>query len=122
MYFHNTPESDLPDIVLLTMTSRSRYFGQKRTAAKKQQKTIESSFKAMKSAEQKTKQTLREAATIASINKARRVHWFEKFLWFISSENYLGKCDGRGEVSDLGQYCAVMLIGPTLGLSIVHVT
>ena len=72
-------------------SSLHRYFGQKRTAAKKQQKTIESSFKAMKSAEQKTKQTLKEAATIASINKARRVHWFERFLWFISSENYLGE-------------------------------
>ncbi|KAF0296435.1 Nuclear export mediator factor Nemf [Amphibalanus amphitrite] len=77
------------DLDLSALANATRYFGQKRTAAKKQQKTIESSFKAMKSAEQKTKQTLKEAATIASINKARRVHWFERFLWFISSENYL---------------------------------
>lgn len=27
--------------------------------------------------------------TITNINKARKVYWFEKFFWFISSENYL---------------------------------
>lgn len=75
----------------------------------------------MKSAEKKTKQTLKEASTVAKIKKARKVHWyassidgfshesylvnmvspntdnslvlfilrFEKFYWFISSENFL---------------------------------
>merc|ERR1712228_636081 len=33
--------------------------------------------------------TLKEMATISSIMKARKVFWFEKFFWFISSENYL---------------------------------
>jgi hypothetical protein len=28
-------------------------------------------------------------ATISNINKARKVYWFEKFFWFISSENFL---------------------------------
>ncbi|RZF44610.1 hypothetical protein LSTR_LSTR014830 [Laodelphax striatellus] len=58
-------------------------------AAKKQQKTIESQGKALKSAEKKTKQTLKEVQAITNINKARKVFWFEKFLWFVSSENYL---------------------------------
>ncbi|XP_046734786.1 nuclear export mediator factor NEMF homolog isoform X2 [Diprion similis] len=66
-----------------------RYYDQKRSAAKKQQKTIESQGKALKSAEKKTKQALKEVQTIHSINKARKVYWFEKFYWFISSENYL---------------------------------
>ena len=61
----------------------------------------------MKSAEQKTKQTLKEAATIASINKARRVHWFERFLWFISSENYLGK-HGIGARVRAGERCDIV--------------
>ncbi len=26
---------------------------------------------------------------VASVTKARKPYWFEKFLWFISSENYL---------------------------------
>ena len=43
----------------------------------------------MKSAERKAKQTLKEAAVVSRIHKARKTHWFEKFYWFISSENYL---------------------------------
>lgn len=27
--------------------------------------------------------------TVANISHMRKVHWFEKFNWFISSENYL---------------------------------
>lgn len=48
----------------------------------------------MKSAEKKTKQTLKEVQAISTITKARKVFWFEKFFWFISSENYLGKSSG----------------------------
>ncbi|KAJ8308819.1 hypothetical protein KUTeg_013693 [Tegillarca granosa] len=66
-----------------------KYFEKKKQAAKKEQKTIDASTKALKSAEKKTKETLKEVATAASINKARKTYWFEKFLWFISSENFL---------------------------------
>lgn len=66
-----------------------RYFDLKRSAAKKEQKTVESQTKALKSAEKKTMQTLKEVQTITTINKARKIYWFEKFYWFISSENYL---------------------------------
>ncbi|KAG8184693.1 hypothetical protein JTE90_013086 [Oedothorax gibbosus] len=66
-----------------------KYYDMKRAHAKKEQKTIESSEKAFKSAEKKTKQALKEVAVTTSITKARKVMWFEKFLWFISSENYL---------------------------------
>lgn len=66
-----------------------KYFGERKNASKKEQKTIESSQKAFKSAEKKAKQTLKEVAAIAQIRKARKVLWFEKFYWFISSDNYL---------------------------------
>lgn len=35
--------------------------------------------------------------TVASISHMRKVHWFEKFNWFISSENYLviSGCDAQ---------------------------
>jgi len=46
-------------------------------------------LKAFKSAEQKIKQDLKETKITASINKIRKPFWFEKFVWFISSENYL---------------------------------
>ncbi|XP_066142754.1 ribosome quality control complex subunit NEMF homolog [Euwallacea fornicatus] len=77
------------DLDLTAFANARRYYDQKRTAAKKQQKTIESHTKALKSAERKTKQTLKDVQTITNINKARKVYWFEKFYWFISSENYL---------------------------------
>lgn len=67
-----------------------RYYNMKRQSAKKEQKTIDASVKAIKSAERKTHQALKEVNAIANINKARKVHWFEKYLWFISSENFLG--------------------------------
>lgn len=77
------------DLALSAFANARRYYDQKRSAAKKQQKTIESQSKALKSAEKKTKQTLKDVHTITNINKARKVYWFEKFFWFISSENYL---------------------------------
>ncbi|KAI5633747.1 hypothetical protein NE865_13545 [Phthorimaea operculella] len=77
------------DLSLTAFANARRYYDQKRNAAKKQQKTLESAGKALKSAEKKTKQTLKEAHTISTISKARKTYWFEKFFWFISSDNYL---------------------------------
>ncbi|XP_078495726.1 LOW QUALITY PROTEIN: ribosome quality control complex subunit NEMF-like [Ciona intestinalis] len=77
------------DLSLSAYTNARKYYGRKRNAAKKEQKTIDASTKAFKSAEKKTKQTLKEDAAVRNILKARKVYWFEKFLWFISSENYL---------------------------------
>jgi predicted ribosome quality control (RQC) complex YloA/Tae2 family protein len=79
------------DLAYSAFGNATKYYSQKRTAAKKQQKTIESQGKALKSAEKKTKQVLKEVQAIHTINKARKVYWFEKFYWFITSENYLGK-------------------------------
>lgn len=77
------------DLGLSAFANATRYYDKKRTAAKKQQRTIESSQKALKSAERKTQQSLKEMRNISSISKARKVYWFEKFYWFISTENYL---------------------------------
>ncbi|KAM9354693.1 ribosome quality control complex subunit NEMF [Pholidichthys leucotaenia] len=77
------------DIGLSAYANAKRYYDCKRSAEKKEQKTIEATGKAMKSAEKKTQQTLKEVQTVTTIQKARKVYWFEKFLWFISSENYL---------------------------------
>lgn len=77
------------DISMSAYGNSRKFFDKKKTAAKKEQKTIDASAKALKSAERKTKETLKEVATAATINKARKTYWFEKFLWFITSENYL---------------------------------
>ncbi|XP_031703122.1 ribosome quality control complex subunit NEMF [Anarrhichthys ocellatus] len=77
------------DIGLSAYANAKKYYDFKRSAEKKEHKTIEAVGKAMKSAEKKTQQTLKEVQTVTTIQKARKVYWFEKFLWFISSENYL---------------------------------
>ncbi|XP_028677833.2 ribosome quality control complex subunit NEMF-like isoform X1 [Erpetoichthys calabaricus] len=77
------------DLSLSAYANAKKYYDHKRYAAKKEQKTVEAAEKAFKSAEKKTKQTLKEVQTVSTIQKARKVYWFEKFLWFISSENYL---------------------------------
>lgn len=79
------------DLAQTAFSNAKKYYSKKKSAAKKQQKTIESQGKALKSAEKKTKQTLKEVQTIHTINKLRKTYWFEKFYWFITSENYLGK-------------------------------
>lgn len=66
-----------------------RYFEERKTAKKKEDKTIEASGKALKSAQIKTAQALKEVQVKSSIIKSRKVLWFEKFYFFISSENYI---------------------------------
>lgn len=85
----NKPQLVDIDLDLTAFANARKYFGEKKNASKKEQKTIESSHKAFKSAEKKAKQTLKESAAIATIRKARKVLWFEKFYWFISSDNYI---------------------------------
>lgn len=77
------------DLDLSALANARKYYNEKKQAAQKEQKTIAASSKALKSAEKQTRQTLKEVAAITNINKARKVHWFEKYLWFITSENFL---------------------------------
>lgn len=77
------------DLGLSAYANATRYYDQKRSAANKETRTKESSSKALKNAERKTQEHLKEVRTISNISKARKVFWFEKFYWFISSENYL---------------------------------
>ncbi|XP_070697951.1 ribosome quality control complex subunit NEMF [Pempheris klunzingeri] len=77
------------DLGLSAYANAKKYYDCKRSAEKKEFKTMEAADKAMKSAEKKTQKTLKEVQTVTTIQKARKVYWFEKFLWFISSENYL---------------------------------
>ncbi|XP_061553294.1 ribosome quality control complex subunit NEMF-like isoform X2 [Phycodurus eques] len=77
------------DLSLSAYANAKKYYDCKRSAEKKEQKTVQAADKAMKSAEKKTQQTLKEVQTVTTIQKARKVYWFEKFLWFITSENYL---------------------------------
>ncbi|XP_033115879.1 nuclear export mediator factor NEMF-like isoform X2 [Anneissia japonica] len=77
------------DLGISAYANARKYFDLKKHSKMKETRTVESSSKAIKSAERKTKQALKEVATVTSIKKARKTYWFEKFFWFISSENYL---------------------------------
>jgi hypothetical protein len=88
----NKPPSEMEvdiDLDLSAQANARKVYDAKKFAANKERKTLESHSVAMKSAEKKTKQSLKEMNAIHNIIKARKVFWFEKFFWFISSENYL---------------------------------
>lgn len=61
----------------------------KKKSAQKAQKTIDSAEYAIKAAEKKARKDLREVKVKNKIQYIRKTHWFEKFYWFISSDNYL---------------------------------
>jgi predicted ribosome quality control (RQC) complex YloA/Tae2 family protein len=67
------------------------YYGQKRSAADKEHKTLQSSTKALKSQEAKIAHDLRKGLKQekAVLRPVRKQMWFEKFYWFISSDGYL---------------------------------
>ncbi|XP_023298499.2 nuclear export mediator factor NEMF homolog [Lucilia cuprina] len=65
------------DLALSAWANARKYYDQKRSAAQKEQKTIDASQKALKSAERRTQQTLKDVRTISTISKARKVYWFE---------------------------------------------
>ncbi|KAL6970195.1 hypothetical protein U1Q18_029898 [Sarracenia purpurea var. burkii] len=77
------------DLALSAHGNARRWFDQKKKQESKQEKTISAHEKAFKAAERKTRLQLSQEKTVAAISHMRKVHWFEKFNWFVSSENYL---------------------------------
>eukprot|EP01135_Chromosphaera_perkinsii_P006471 Nk52_evm1s514 gene=Nk52_evmTU1s514 len=77
------------DLSLSGYANARKYYDTKKIAAFKEKKTMDVTEKAMKSAERKTKEALKEVAVATHINKNRKILWFEKFFWFITSENYI---------------------------------
>lgn len=67
------------------------YYDQKKTAAEKEQKTVGHSVLALKSAEKKIAEDLKKGLKQEKpvLHQIRRQSWFEKFIWFISSDGYL---------------------------------
>lgn len=77
------------DLALSAHANARRWYELKKKQESKQEKTITAHEKAFKAAERKTRLQLSQEKTVAAISHIRKVHWFEKFNWFISSENYL---------------------------------
>ncbi|KAK6580429.1 hypothetical protein PZA11_007451 [Diplocarpon coronariae] len=79
------------NLALSPWANAREYYDQKRTAAEKEQKTLHSSTKALKSQEAKIAHDLKKGLQQekAVLRPVRRQMWFEKFTWFISSDGYL---------------------------------
>ncbi|KIV83246.1 hypothetical protein PV11_05291 [Exophiala sideris] len=79
------------DLALSPWANARQYYDQKKTAAVKERKTLESSAKALQSAEQKIGADLKKGLKQekAGLRPARKQFWFEKFWYFISSDGYL---------------------------------
>ncbi len=79
------------DLALSAWSNASQYYDQKKTAAVKEEKTIQASSKALKSTERKIAADLKKGLKQEKevLRPVRRQFWFEKFLYFISSDGYL---------------------------------
>lgn len=79
------------------------YYDERRTATAKEQKTAEQSQIALKNAEKKIAAELQKGLKQEKplLHAIRRQLWFEKFVWFISSDGYLviaGKDASQNEI------------------------
>lgn len=79
------------DLGLSPWSNARLYYGQKKSAAIKEQKTLQSSVKALKNTERKINADLKKALKQEKeiLRLVRKPFWFEKFIFFISSEGYL---------------------------------
>ena len=79
------------DLALTPWANARQYYDQKRSAAVKEQKTLQSSSKALKSTEKKITADLKKGLKQEKevLRPVRQQFWFEKFLFFISSDGYL---------------------------------
>ncbi|BFG41320.1 hypothetical protein CerSpe_275940 [Prunus speciosa] len=73
------------DLALSAHANAQRWYELK----KKQEKTVTAHEKAFNAAERNPRLQLSQERTVAIISHMHKVLWFEKFNWFISSENYL---------------------------------
>ncbi len=89
----DTPSVLVPvDLTLSAYANIAKLHGQRKVMKTKYEKTQANAELAVKTAEKKAKKELEHQQgqlQKQQIQKLRRVYWFEKFYWFISSENYL---------------------------------
>lgn len=79
------------DLSLSPYANAALYFDTKKSAGSKQVKVEKSTVMALKSAEKKINQDLAKSLKEENdtLKQIRPKFWFEKFLWFVSSEGYL---------------------------------
>lgn len=77
------------------------YYENKKKNFVKEKKTIEASHQALKIAEKNALQEINKNKERTDVLNARKTYWFEKFYWFISSENYLVLSGRDGQQNEI---------------------
>lgn len=79
------------DLGLSGWSNARQYYDQRKAAATKQEKTEQASTKALKSTEQRIQADLKKGLKQEKsvLRPVRKQMWFEKFIYFISSDGYL---------------------------------
>lgn len=79
------------DLGLSAWSNSTEYYDQKRSAAGKQERTVLASEKALKSHERKVQEDLKKGLKQEKevLRPVRKQQWFEKFIYFLSSDGYL---------------------------------
>lgn len=79
------------DLGLSAWANSTEYFDSKKTAASKEERTLQASERALKSHEKKVTEDLKKGLKQEKevLRPVRKQHWFEKYIYFISSDGYL---------------------------------
>ncbi|CAM9456120.1 unnamed protein product [Discosporangium mesarthrocarpum] len=77
------------DVMLSAHGNARLMYEAKKTARVKELKTLEAAAKVLKVAEVQAQKSLKQQAQKRTLQVTRKVNWFEKFNWFISTEDYL---------------------------------
>ena len=96
------------DISLSAHANAVKYYEQKKKSSVKREKTENVSTQAIKAAERRLEKQAKEVKTKTQIKEMRKKYWFEKFHWFISSDNYIvisGRDMQQNEVTPSPSFC-----------------
>lgn len=77
------------DLTLSAQSNIQKYFEIKKKTQDKEERTKDKAHEAIKNAEDQARRALLKARNEQREKITRKPYWFEKFDWFISSENYL---------------------------------
>ncbi|KAF1840254.1 uncharacterized protein K460DRAFT_296178 [Cucurbitaria berberidis CBS 394.84] len=79
------------DLGLSAWANSTEYFDEKKTAANKEERTLQASTKALKSHEKKVTEGLKKGLKQEKdvLRPVRKQQWFEKYIYFVSSDGHL---------------------------------
>eukprot|EP00899_Mesostigma_viride_P015122 jgi/Mesvir1/23610/Mv18292-RA.1 len=89
------------DLSLSAHANASIHYTAKKRQQVKHQKTVDAGDKVLRDAEKKALAQVAKAKGAGGISAMRRTLWFEKFHWFVSSENYLVLCGRDAQQNEM---------------------